>query len=181
MKKTLFAKYVAKHCRIVLPTETQTEPSVIFHMVPAEGWFNKLLAKTDPSINLAKLTKETLLVHSDNTTFTYPCEFYWSPENPPISNWDEVIEARVKLQKAMKKLEPQEHSYITHTKGDVRDNQINYLSLQNLGHSAPSAPLANRVKKDKRTDELNRADTSSQPENQACGSSASDCSSSSGE
>jgi hypothetical protein len=88
-----------------MPTGAQPEPSVIFHMVPAEGLFNKLLTKADPSINLARLTKDTLVIHSNNATLTYPCDFHWLPENHPISNWDEVMEARVKLCQALKKLE----------------------------------------------------------------------------
>lgn len=141
MKKTLFAVYEAKHCRIVMPTTTQPEPSIIFHMVPEKGFVNSALAKLDPTINLARLTKEMLLVHTDKVTFTYPCDFDWVPENHRISNWTELMEARVKLRKAMKKLEEiklnrdplskgcTDQQYVKHGTAGAVDNTLSNLVL----------------------------------------------------
>lgn len=141
MKKTLRATYVAKHCRIAMPTATQPEPSIIFHMVPEKGFVNSVLAKLDPTINLARLTKETLLVHTDKVTFTYLCDFPWVPETHRISNWAEVMEARVKLRKAMKKLEEiklncdllnngyVDQQYVKHGTAGAADNTLSNLIL----------------------------------------------------
>ena len=141
MKKTLFAVYEAKHCRIVMPTTTQPEPSIIFHMVPEKGFVNSVLAKLDPTINLARLTKEMLLVHTDKVTFTYPCDFDWVPENHRISNWSEVMEARVKLRKEMKKLEEiksihdlslkgrADQQYVKHGTAGAADNTLSNIVL----------------------------------------------------
>lgn len=163
MKKTLFAVYEAKHCRIVMPTTTQPEPSIIFHMVPAEGRFNKLLAKLDPAITLARLTKEMLLVHTDKATLTYPCDFDWVPENRRISNWVEVMEARVKLRKEMKKLEEiklnsdlssnghVDQQYVKHGVAGVDNNTLGNISLSGTdGGSTGYAPdLTERVNSDR--------------------------------